>query len=451
MSSPFSNYLPEIDSNSNTNSNQFATPFIESQELELEQDYKESEHWESISSSDENESWESELEIEDEKEFNGVLEEESQDWGSSFELEEMEEDMEEPHNYDEVMLEDEETMELESLDGEAEIGEILENQVLEDEVDEEEFEFSEIEFFNKAEPIQLPSANPVPFARAPLPNSYWPVITSHPRGREVAYQMENRKYVGSRGRRFLASRSDGKRFHAGVDLWANHHDPVVACEDGVIRNFYHFYRGTYCLIVEHQDLVINYGEIAKDSMKKMGLKIGSSVKAGQQIGSVGKMFYSSMLHFETYRSGTKSNKRYKVGRKPPPDLLNPTNYLLSLNKSGRSSMDQRGGGSAVGKPTGTVVTTMPTLDIEKAIRRNRHHGDKLGWNKVYDKINNLLLPLSGMSNVSLGEKAFARSVALWQSQNGFTRKGCGWYPGSKDLGSYAIHAWIWNYTTCWTQ
>ena len=427
MSSPFSNYLPEIDSYIKPDSVQLNSPFIETHEeetheeleLEHEQDYQASEHWESVDGDDENESWENELEIEDEIEFEEELEAESLDWESIVETAEMDEETESDNqNYEE--REAQETMELEALDAEIELGEMLEDQFLEDEVDEEEIEFNEIEFFNKADPIQLPTANPVPLARAPLPNSYWPVITSHPRGREVAYQMENRKYVGSGGRRFLASRSDGKRFHAGVDLWANHHDPVVACEDGVIKKFYHFYRGTYCLIVEHQDLVINYGEVAKDSMKKLGLKIGSAVKAGQKIGFVGKMFYSSMLHFETYKAGTRSNKRFKVGRKPPPELLNPTNYLLALNKSGLRATAKKGGGNtSAGKPT---RTTMPTLDIERAIRRNRHHGAKLGWNKVYDKINDLLLPLSGMSNVSLGERDFARSIALWQSKNGFSGK-----------------------------
>lgn len=425
MSSPFSNYLPELDSYTKTDSIQIATPFIETpEELELEdeQDYQESEHWEPIDLEDENDAWEQELEAEDETEFNEELESESLDWESSFDSAEMEMDTEHESPNHVEPFDELQAMELEALDEEVEPGEMLEDQLLEDEVDEEEIEYNEIEFFNKADPIQLPKANPVPFARTPLPGSYWPVITSHPRGREVAYQMENRKQVGSGGRRFLASRSDGKRFHAGVDLFANHHDPVVACEDGVIRNYYHFYRGTYCLIVEHQDLVINYGEVAKDSMKKLGLKIGSRVKAGQQIGFVGKMFYSSMLHFETYRAGTKSNKRFKVGRKPPTELLNPTNYLLALNKTGLSATVQRGGGNISSKPTGTSGSSMPTLDIEKAIQRNRHHGAKLGWNKLYDKINDLLLPLSGMSNVSLGERAFARSIALWQSKNGFSGK-----------------------------
>lgn len=59
-------------------------------------------------------------------------------------------------------------------------------------------------------------------------------------------------------------------------------------------------------------------------------------------------------------------------------------------------------------------------DWSEAVKANRSYGEKLGWNKYTDKINDMLLPYSGMSNVSLGEEAFAEAVFHWQGKNGFT-------------------------------
>ena len=56
------------------------------------------------------------------------------------------------------------------------------------------------------------------------------------------------------------------------------------------------------------------------------------VKAGQPIGFVSD---TSMLHFETYVKGnTRSRRWFKDERKPPPQLLNPTKYLLFLREHG---------------------------------------------------------------------------------------------------------------------
>jgi len=59
-------------------------------------------------------------------------------------------------------------------------------------------------------------------------------------------------------------------------------------------------------------------------------------------------------------------------------------------------------------------------DWTEAVKANRYYGEKLGWNKFAEKINDMLLPHSGMSNVSLGEEAFAAAVFQWQTKNGFT-------------------------------
>lgn len=59
-------------------------------------------------------------------------------------------------------------------------------------------------------------------------------------------------------------------------------------------------------------------------------------------------------------------------------------------------------------------------DLSKAIRLNSQYAISLGWNQYQDQINDLLLPLSGMQNVSLSEDAFAQALAAWQAQQGFS-------------------------------
>lgn len=57
---------------------------------------------------------------------------------------------------------------------------------------------------------------------------------------------------------------------------------------------------------------------------------------------------------------------------------------------------------------------------ERAIQLNAYYADKLGWGKSIIEINDLILPYSGYSNVSLGPEAFAVAVSQWQRSHGFT-------------------------------
>ena len=135
------------------------------------------------------------------------------------------------------------------------------------------------------------------------------------------------------------SKRSGGRYHAGIDLYGYPDDLVVAMEDGVITNHYHFYHGTYALFVQcDSGLVINYSEVKKNSWKEFGLSKGSRVTKGNPIARVGLMSGGShMCHFETYMPPTKKNKRY-LGGNPGP-LINPTYYLLlsaSIHGPGRA-------------------------------------------------------------------------------------------------------------------
>jgi len=262
------------------------------------------------------------------------------------------------------------------------------------------------------EPMPVPPARPILFAPLPPAGSYWPIVTQNAKGREVAFKRTDGTIVGNSSRMFLARRSDGGRYHVAVDLYADNRDPILACENGTIVNFYHFYRSTYALLVEHDNYVINYGEVHQDSLSVHHLKIGDRVRAGQPIGLAGKMYSSSMLHFEMYTRGTRSNKRYLQGGTPPKELLNPTKYLLHLQRHGGGATASAGSAMTIGKN--------PSFVIEQ----NRKFADSIGWGAYIYSINDLLLQATGQSGISLGEQAFAEALLVWQRQQGFAAKDC---------------------------
>lgn len=181
----------------------------------------------------------------------------------------------------------------------------------------------------------------VPFAIGE-PNPIWPVITNNSRKNWVSYKKINGKYndsksnpPGNPARSFGWVRDNG-RYHAGVDLYGNSGDPVLAMESGTIVGIQGFLGPTKAILVEgdNSGLVILYGEITDESWSKLGLKKGSHVTKGQQIATIGLNNAStSMLHFETYIKGTTKNYQWKQGTTPDPHILNPTKYLLKALKT----------------------------------------------------------------------------------------------------------------------
>jgi len=186
---------------------------------------------------------------------------------------------------------------------------------------------------------------------APATGFYWPVRNpkSH-YGRAVCFKGADGKGYGtssgSHMREFLAPRpataKDPDRYHAGIDIFGDYHDIIVACEAGTVVNLYPFYPKenplVWCLLVQGKSgTVINYGEVDPASLKKYGIKKGMEVVPGQPIAEVGRMVQDSMLHFETYPAGTKANISYKKssGEGFLKNYLNPTQYLLALAKSGK--------------------------------------------------------------------------------------------------------------------
>lgn len=134
----------------------------------------------------------------------------------------------------------------------------------------------------------------------------------------------------SGSRAFGARRADGARNHAGIDLYAQQGWEVLATEDGTIVAVQPFNGPrAHAILVEHDSGVVAlYGEVEPNS-GSLGLKIGDRVKQGQPIATVGvNPGGSSMIHFELYHRGTRQNERWPAGQPMPPNLIDPTGYLL---------------------------------------------------------------------------------------------------------------------------
>jgi hypothetical protein len=177
--------------------------------------------------------------------------------------------------------------------------------------------------------------NGVPFA-APIAVGFWPIRTRNGQGRTISFKDTTGQVHGNDARRFTALRQNGARYHVGLDIYGDFDDIIVTPEAGRIVNFYSFYSGTDALIFQgDSSTVINFGEVRAGSHKDFGHTKGSRVEAGRPIARVGKMESgSSMCHFETYTQGTTVNARWMVGTTPPPNLLDPTMYLLYLAANG---------------------------------------------------------------------------------------------------------------------
>jgi hypothetical protein len=132
------------------------------------------------------------------------------------------------------------------------------------------------------------------------------------------------------GKRFGASRRGGTRYHVGIDILAPQDAIVVAPEAGEIVAWQRFNGPkAHALLMETDTgIVILFGEVYPGSWEEFGLQRGSRVLKGQPIARVGiNPGGSTMLHFETYKEGTRTNKRWMADTNPPRELLNPTRYL----------------------------------------------------------------------------------------------------------------------------
>lgn len=184
----------------------------------------------------------------------------------------------------------------------------------------------------------------------PIPDLVFPISLD-----ETTLFLSNFDSSSSTGS-FGASRSGG-RLHAGCDLyWTdddgnyyvdsyyrfNDNRAVYAVADGTITAYYPFYLGTNAVEVDHGDFVIRYGEV-DDRGLHGGLGVGSTVSAGQQLGTMGDLDIGSswsMLHFELFsgelsgsltQSGNRSYLHVPSGSyQRRGDLMDCTPFLLEI-------------------------------------------------------------------------------------------------------------------------
>lgn len=102
-------------------------------------------------------------------------------------------------------------------------------------------------------------------------------------------------------RSFAAQRDNGRRAHAGCDLYFPTGTVIHSVANGtVVRGPYPFYAGTYALEIDHGTFIARYGEIQATAF----VRKGDRVQAGQAIARVGHLagvtVPSDMLHFELY-------------------------------------------------------------------------------------------------------------------------------------------------------
>lgn len=169
-------------------------------------------------------------------------------------------------------------------------------------------------------------------ARAETPALYWPVITNHPRWDVISAQPACPNLRCFSAPRPVSALDNPRRHHAGVDLFANAGDAVVAIEAGRVLEFYPFLRAragemSYALIIAHAGYVANYGEVRDPAL----VRVGDEVAAGQRIARVSD---TAQLHFETYAPGIARNRAWAHGATRPPGLIDPTERLRDLAQRG---------------------------------------------------------------------------------------------------------------------
>lgn len=128
--------------------------------------------------------------------------------------------------------------------------------------------------------------------------------------------------------------------HEGIDLYAREGDNIYAMMDGTVIAILPFtgeiagspwWNDTYCVLIRHSDLSLNYGEITPLDT----LKVGNTVRAGDEIGTIKTVLIKdkglpmAMLHLEAYSLETSEPiKEWSLNSEKPSNLLNPTPLII---------------------------------------------------------------------------------------------------------------------------
>lgn len=128
---------------------------------------------------------------------------------------------------------------------------------------------------------------------------------------------------------------DNGRIHAGIDFVAPAGTAIYACQSGTVISVNGFYKGTYEVVIQHDDAsIIRYGEV------KSSVQVGDYVEQGEQIATIMRTSDGTeMLHLECYYGTETSqilsqtwNRSYSyvpaANYQRRADLLDPTFLLL---------------------------------------------------------------------------------------------------------------------------
>lgn len=126
-------------------------------------------------------------------------------------------------------------------------------------------------------------------------------------------------------------------YHTGVDLFCEENDEVYSMYDGIITNVIEFtgysespwWNDTLAVMVYHPEIqkTFLYGEILTK------IKVGRTVKAGQEIGRVKTVLKKdkgkpmTMLHMECYKGLQNNAVWWYHDKKCPNNLEDITKYL----------------------------------------------------------------------------------------------------------------------------
>ncbi|MBU1944641.1 MAG: M23 family metallopeptidase, partial [Actinobacteria bacterium] len=124
---------------------------------------------------------------------------------------------------------------------------------------------------------------------------------------------------------YFGAPRQGTRLHAGIDIYPPEGPGarVFAVKDGTVirvEPFYTRYTGevTWCVMVDHGDWVVNYGEVYPPS-----LAVGDRLEKGDLVGLVSG---TAQLHMELYTPGSTD---WLLWYGPQPaNLLDPTALML---------------------------------------------------------------------------------------------------------------------------
>lgn len=194
------------------------------------------------------------------------------------------------------------------------------------------------------DPEFAPESRGVPFAPIGV-DSTWPVQTKSYSRLVTSYRTSG-GWHGYSGRSFKSKRhtDEGEvRQHAGVDLFAQDGDVVLAPEEADVLAILPFHHGSWAIyLITDDGRVINLGEVEKYSWRKYKIRPGDRVQMGQPLARIALMSGGGhMLHYEMYDSSVFPDRetlkqairdghfRWLDADNPPAGLYDPTEYLLT--------------------------------------------------------------------------------------------------------------------------